>query len=130
MAVALNDFYNAASTVILPISRIEAKERSGLQIVKGSGRVNVDSTGLALHDLNVKTLYSDLTASAAVPFALMEMKPQAIVNAVAKGIIGFPDVEAFMPVLEDIHEQIAEKVASEFRPLCRRHARRRGYPAP
>ena len=38
VAVALNDFYNAASTVILPISRIEAKERSGLQIVKGSGR--------------------------------------------------------------------------------------------
>ena len=37
VAVALNDFYNAASTVILPISRIEAKERSGLQIVKGSG---------------------------------------------------------------------------------------------
>lgn len=114
VAVALNDFYNAASTVILPISRIEAKERSGLQIVKGSGRVNVDSTGLALHDLNVKTLYSDLTASAAVPFALMEMKPQAIVNAVAKGIIGFPDVEAFMPVLKTYTSKLPKRSPLNF----------------
>ena len=76
--------------------------------------MNVDSTGLALHDLNVKTLYSDLTASAAVPFALMEMKPQAIVNAVAKGIIGFPDVEAFMPVLKTYTSKLPKRSPLNF----------------
>lgn len=98
--VSLSNFYNAASTVELPITRISAKERSGLQITEGNGLVSVDSAGLALKDLKVKTLYSDLSATAGIPFALMELKPQASLNVTASGSIGIPDVEAFMPDLK------------------------------
>lgn len=99
VGVALKDFYNAASTIELPITRIAAKERSGLQIMEGSGMVAVDSTGLALRDMKVKTLWSELGATAGIPFALMEMQPSAPLNAEASGSIGLPDIEAFMPDL-------------------------------
>ncbi|MBD5358627.1 MAG: hypothetical protein HDR88_16845 [Bacteroides sp.] len=99
VGITLNNFYNAASTVELPITRIAAKERSGLQIMEGHGTVSVDSTGLALRDLSVKTPWSDLQATAGLPFALMEMQPSAPLDVKAFGNIGLPDVEAFMPTL-------------------------------
>lgn len=99
VGVGIKDFYNAASTIELPISRIVAKERSGLQIMEGSGTVAVDSTGLTLRDLKIKTPWSELGATAGIPFALMEMQPSAPLNAEASGSLGLPDIEAFMPTL-------------------------------
>ncbi|MBD5329098.1 MAG: hypothetical protein HDS03_04335 [Bacteroides sp.] len=100
VAIGMRNFYNESSTVKLPITRIEAKERSGLRILSGSGTVGVDSLGLTLDDLAVKTLYSNLRATADIPFAMMELKPDAETSVVAEGSIGLPDVDAFMPDLK------------------------------
>ena len=98
--ITLSDFYNAASTVELPITRISAKERSGLAITEGHGTIGVDSTGLALKSVEMKTLYSSLSATAGIPFALMQLAPSAPLKADLSGSIGFPDIEAFMPDLK------------------------------
>ena len=112
--IALSGFYNAASTVELPIVRIAAKERSGLQITEGSGVVSVDSAGLALKDLQVKTLYSSLSATAGIPFALMEMKPEAPLDVKASGSLGMPDIEAFMPTLNTYIGKIPSRTPLNF----------------
>lgn len=100
VAVGLRDFYNQASTVVLPVTKLRATERCGLDIVSGSGTVKVDSTGLELDNLLVTTPFSRISATAGVPFALMEMQPQAPLRAQADVVLGMPDIDAFMPDLK------------------------------
>ena len=97
--IKLGGFYNAASTIELPIVAMSAKERSGLQITEGHGKVAMDSTGLSLKALEVTTPWSRLSAIAGLPFALMNLQPSAPVNVAVEGSVGMPDVEAFMPTL-------------------------------
>lgn len=100
VAVGMRNFYNEASTVNLPITRLTARERSGLYVTQGAGFVGVDSTGLTLRDLKVRTPYSDISGTAGIPFALMELNPKAPVDATLAATVGMPDVEAFMPALK------------------------------
>lgn len=104
--ISLNNFYNAASTLDLPIASVSAKERSGLQITEGHGTMAIDSTGLVLKDLYVATPYSQLTASAGIPFALMSLAPAAPLNVDISGYAGMPDVEAFMPALKPMTSRL------------------------
>lgn len=98
--IGMRNFYNESSTIRLPITRLQARERCGLQIVEGHGTVAVDSVGLNLDALAIRTPYSSIDATADVPFAMMELNPKADMYADVKGRIGLPDVEAFMPSLK------------------------------
>lgn len=98
--VGLKDFYNESSTVRLPLTRLRAAERSGVRIVSGHGTVGIDSVGLSLDNVEIATLYSRITASADVPFALMALQPSAPMAASLDARIGIPDVEAFLPALK------------------------------
>ncbi len=100
LSLAMAGFYNESSTVRLPLTTLCGRERCGLTITSGSGLVSVDSTGLALNNLKVKTLYSDLSATAGLPFSLMAMQPSAPLDAEADISLGLPDIEAFMPSLK------------------------------
>lgn len=100
IALGMKDFYNEASTVKLPITRLQARERSGLQIVSGKGDIGVDADGLTLKELDINTLYSYVRGSADVPFALMALKPEAPVNVDVQARVGMPDVDSFMPALK------------------------------
>ncbi len=97
VGMTIKDFYNQATLVRLPIARLEGLERSGLHILNGSGLVQVDSVGLTLKDLAVATTASALHASASVPFALMELKPDALMSVQASGSLGLADIDAFAP---------------------------------
>lgn len=102
VVIAMRDFFNESSTISLPITRLEARERCGLKIVEGHGTVGIDSIGLKLDDLQIRTAYSYINATADVPFALMSLDPKADMTANVKGRIGLPDVEAFMPSLKKV----------------------------
>lgn len=108
--VGLDNFYNEASTVILPVTTLKGRERSGLEITQGSGTVRVDSLGLVLDRLEVSTPWSKIAATADVPFALMAMEPTAPVNASAEASIGIPDIEAFMPELRTYTRLLPQRV--------------------
>ena len=99
VGVRLKDFYNEASTVILPIDSLAARERSGLRIVSGSGVFKIDSIGLNLTNIALRTPFSRISADAEIPFALMEMKPDAAMSVKADAAVGMADVTAFMPAL-------------------------------
>lgn len=100
LSIALAGFYNEASTVRLPVTTLRGRERCGLTISSGSGTVLVDSIGLALDNLKVKTPFSDIDVTAGLSFSLMALEPSAPVKAKGNLSIGLPDVEAFMPDLK------------------------------
>ncbi|MCM1368747.1 MAG: translocation/assembly module TamB domain-containing protein [Candidatus Amulumruptor caecigallinarius] len=102
VALGLRDFYNESSTVKLPLRRLKARERCGLQITQGSGTVGIDSVGLTLDDVKIKTLFSFVNATADVPFATMQLDERSAMNVVAEGRIGLPDVDAFMPSVKQL----------------------------
>lgn len=114
VAATLNGFYNAGSSIRLPVTRLEARERCGLQVLSGSGTIAMDSAGINLSKLAIRTLYSQINATADVPFSLMEMKPYAPVNVDAQGSIGLPDVEAFMPDLKAYASKIPGRTPLDF----------------
>ena len=99
-AISLEDFYNQASTLRLPIRSISAKERSGLQISSGSGDIAIDSLGINLSNLAVTTPYSDIKANAFLTYALMSLNPSAPVNARLSGYVGWNDLYSYMPSLK------------------------------
>lgn len=98
--IGMRDFYNESSTVRLPITRLKARERCGLQIVSGSGTVGIDSIGLTLDKFKVRTPFSSIAATADVPFAMMSLDPSSAMSVDASGRVGLPDVDAFMPDLK------------------------------
>lgn len=99
VSLSLHDFYNQSSTVRVPISRLMARERCGLQVLSGSGLFRIDSIGLNLQDIDIRTPNTRLMATASIPFALMELKPNAPMSVQAEGTVGFADITAFMPSL-------------------------------
>lgn len=99
VSIGLRDFYNRAASLRLPITSIMARERSGLQITEGSGLISLNETGISLEDVNLQTLHSRVSATADIPFALMELQPKAPVNALLEASLGMPDVACFMPAL-------------------------------
>lgn len=112
--IILDNFYNEASTVRLPIASISANERCGLMVTGGRGTVAVDSTGLALQDVSLRTPYTDLNANANIPFAVMELDPYALFNLDAFGEVGWPDIEAFMPDLKTITSKMPTRNPLDF----------------
>jgi hypothetical protein len=115
VGIAMKDFYNESSTIKLPITKLQAKERCGLTILSGNGTVAVDSVGIVVDNLNIKTLYSSLHADADVPFALMSMDPNAAMSANAYGSIGLPDVDAFMPDLKTYTKLVPARKPLQFK---------------
>lgn len=99
VAIGMNGFYNKASEIRLPITRLMARERCGLTITGGRGTITVDSVGLGIRDLNIQTTSSKIFADADVPFALMAMNPDAKTSVLADADIAPSDIGCFMPSL-------------------------------
>ena len=112
--ITLDNFYNESSIVRLPISSIEAKERSGLMVTSGRGTIAVDSTGLSLNDVTLQTPFTYLNATAEIPFAVMELQPYSLFNLDASGSVGWPDIEAFLPDFKKYTSKMSERQPLEF----------------
>ncbi|MCH5227136.1 MAG: translocation/assembly module TamB domain-containing protein [Muribaculaceae bacterium] len=112
--IVLDNFYNEASTVRLPIASISANERCGLMVTAGNGTVAVDSTGLTLSSVYLRTPFTSLNANAEIPFAVMELHPYTLFNLDAFGDVGWPDIEAFMPDLKSYTKKMPARNPLEF----------------
>ncbi len=113
VGISLKDFYNESATLRLPITRLEAKERSGLEVVSGKGLVAMDSTGLKIKDIDINTLYSSIRGSADLPFALMELKPEAEVFADISMRLGMPDLDNAVPMVKSYTKMLPARTPLE-----------------
>ncbi len=103
--LTLENFYNKAADISLPISSISGKllmsELSDITLLPVSkGTFSMDSTGMMLKDFHLATPYSRIDATAAIPNALMQMLPDALLDVDIDANIGIADVNAFMPELK------------------------------
>lgn len=112
--IGMHNFYNESATVRLPLTALRAKERCGLQILDGHGTVSIDSVGLKLDGVEVRTAYSRLAATADIPFAMMELNEQVPMSVKAEGRIGIPDVEAFMPAVKSFTAYVPGRKPLDF----------------
>lgn len=97
LSIGLKDFYNQSALLRLPITRLQARERSGLTITEGSGTIGLNAAGLTFDALRLRTAASLIQASATLPFAFMELKPDARIEALVNASVGQSDILAFMP---------------------------------
>lgn len=114
VVIGMRGFYNESSTVRLPLTVLRAKERSGLQVTQGKGLIAIDSIGLKIGDVQLRTLYSQLRADADVPFALMALEPDAPMKAKASGRLGMPDLEVFLPMMKTYTSKIPARKPLDF----------------
>ena len=110
VGIGLRNLYNESSNTKLALTKLEAKERCGLEIASGKGEIGVDDTGISIKNLDLNTIYSYVKGSAEVPYALMELKPEAAVDLSMKVRVGMPDIDAFMPALKEYTSYIPARV--------------------
>lgn len=97
ISIAINNFYNRSTDVIVPIESIRAKERCGLQL-SVAGRFAMNSDGIAFENGDITTLHSSIKVDATL--GLNEDKLERMpFNLAGDARIGMADVMMFMPSL-------------------------------
>ena len=97
--IELEHFYNQATTLTLPVTYLRGMEQCGLTITEGTGVFSMDSTGMKLRDFDIRTPFSHVQATAAIPNALLAFEPSALLDVDINASIGMSDINSFMPDL-------------------------------
>lgn len=100
LSLAIEQFYNQATTIRLPITEMRGMEQCGLTITEGSGTFSMDSIGMKLSDFRILTPYSNIAATAAIPNALLAFEPDALLDVDIDASLGMSDINSFMPDLK------------------------------
>lgn len=96
----IENFYNKAVEITLPVTKMSGVEQCGLTIVEGKGTFSMDSVGMMLRDFDIVTPYSHIEATAAIPNSLMALEPSALLDVDISASLGMSDINSFMPDLE------------------------------
>ncbi|MDE5794479.1 MAG: translocation/assembly module TamB [Muribaculaceae bacterium] len=97
--IELENFYNQAANITLPITYLKGVEQCGLTITEGKGTFSMDSVGMMLKDFDIRTPFSHLEATAAVPNALLAFESNALLDVDLNASLGVNDINSFMPDL-------------------------------
>lgn len=111
LSMTIANFYNKAAEISLPITTLAADLLLSADAGRGNpdiitilpsskGTFSMDSTGMMLRNFLVSTPYSKVNATAAIPNALMEMSPAAVLDVDIDASLGMPDINSFMPDLK------------------------------
>ncbi|MDE6291309.1 MAG: hypothetical protein K2M16_07235, partial [Muribaculaceae bacterium] len=97
--IELENFYNQATNITLPVTYLRGMEQCGLTITEGKGVFSMDSTGMRLRDFDIRTPFSHVQATAAIPNALLAFEPEALLDVDINASLGMSDINSFMPDL-------------------------------
>lgn len=98
--IDIENFFNKAVEITLPVTKLRGMEQCGLTITEGSGVFSMDSVGMMLRDFNILTPFSHVEATAAIPNALMTLEPSALLDVDIAASLGMTDINNFMPDLK------------------------------
>lgn len=113
--LTVENFYNRATTVRLPLRSVKAKERSGLELISGRGDIDIDSLGLKFTDIDIATPHSTLSGQAYISYELMDLNPKAPLSLDASGSLGWADLYAYMPSLKPMLSKLPNRNPIVFR---------------
>lgn len=97
--IELEHFYNQAADITLPITYLKGMEQCGLTITEGKGTFSMDAIGMMLKDFDIRTPFSHLEATVAIPNALLAFEPSALLDVDLTASLGMNDINSFMPDL-------------------------------
>lgn len=99
--IEIQNFFNRATDIALPVKSLRGMEQCGLTITEGSGTFSMNADGMRLDSLKVLTPHSNVNVTAAIPNALMTMEPSALLDVDLSASLGMTDINCFMPDLKE-----------------------------
>lgn len=106
--VEVNDFYNRGTNTVVPVKKLSAKERSGLEITEGSGKVTVDDLGVDLDQLHIKTPMSEINLKGHIDQDMLAGKPSGNMNVTTDSKIAVQDVAKALPSMAETLKDIPQ----------------------
>ncbi|MDE7449993.1 MAG: translocation/assembly module TamB [Paramuribaculum sp.] len=98
VALAVDSFYNRATSITVPIREIRATERCGLTLM-AHGVFAMDSAMMYARDFNLRTFASQLTVDAAMGMGDLTTDPGLPLRLNARAEVALSDVELAMPAM-------------------------------
>lgn len=98
VTIAVDSFYNRATAITVPLKKLTATERCGLQL-NAHGTFAMDSTAMRAEKFQISTLFSKISLDALMGMGDITTDPTLPLQLKANGNIGFPDIEQVMPAL-------------------------------
>lgn len=118
--IEVDSLYNRGSAVRVPLRLLKGRERCGLEL-RATGTFAMDSTGMVLEDMDIRTLRSDMQLSATVPLEASSPLP---VDVSATAHIALGEVAEAMPALKPALGGIAPQQSLRVNMLVRGSADR------
>ncbi|MDE6079897.1 MAG: translocation/assembly module TamB domain-containing protein [Duncaniella sp.] len=94
--IEIDSFYNRGVAIRVPLKRLRAVERSGLDL-SGSGLFEMDSVTMKASDFDIRTLYSQLRVDASMGMGDLTADPTIPIALKASGVISPEDVVLAFP---------------------------------
>ncbi len=98
VALAVDSFYNRATSITVPIREIRATERCGLTLM-GHGVFSMDSAMMYARDFYLHTFASQLTLDAHMGMGDLTTDPSLPIGVNARAEVALSDVELAMPTM-------------------------------
>ena len=106
--LALDSVANRGSDVLLTIRHLSGKERSGLQVENGQGRVTLDDRDIDVSDLRLKTLMSDLQLNAHIDQAMLDGKAEGKMSVTTDSRVAVQEIALAYPALSEILKDVPQ----------------------
>ncbi len=109
LELRMEEIYNRGSDISAAIRSLEFRERSGLEVTGAEGRFAMDSAGIRLSGLDLRTAASTIRADVSAGGAIMEMSPDAPLSALLDVSLSGSDVLLLYPAKEELRRVLRGK---------------------
>lgn len=100
--IDIRKFYNQGSKIVVPIQKISAKERCGLNIDEISGKFSMDSLGMMAENLKLRTDLSSVDLDAQVDNSFFSGDLKAALDLNLKSSLSLKEAGMIVPSMNDI----------------------------
>ena len=107
--IAVDNFFNRGSAIIVPIKRISATERCGLCVTDLTGTFAMDSTGIKMDNLSIATTNSRIGGNLAADHHIFDDIDNSAISADIDAGIGIADIIPVYPSLRQYLRSISGK---------------------
>ena len=108
VGILVTDFYNRGTAITVPLRRLHAVERCGIQL-DADGTFMMDTVGMAAKDFNINTLYSTLTLNAMAGITAIRPMDTAPVMIDARLQAGMADAALAYPAMAPMLRQLPQR---------------------
>ncbi|MDE5745683.1 MAG: AsmA family protein, partial [Paramuribaculum sp.] len=103
--IAVDSFYNRGTSIIVPLKRIKATERSGL-FLDANGTFSMDSALMRATDFDIRTTFSSFALDAEMGMGDLASDHNLPLILKANGLLALADIELAMPAMRPMLKNI------------------------